>query len=65
MHVWEDALFEIRRENNRTMRYRAQELFLCICIQFAQDNGRDLSIKKYDNVFVDPLFYHLSTFHIR
>ena len=42
MFAFEDALVEICIENNRMMCRRARESLLRICIQFAQDNGRDL-----------------------
>ena len=54
MFAFEYALVEIRIENNQMICRRARESLLCICIQFAQDNGQDLLIAKYENILRIP-----------
>ena len=54
MFSFEDALVEICIENNQMMHHRACESLLCICIQFAQDNGQDLSMAEHENILRIP-----------
>ena len=54
MFSFEDALVEIRVENNQMMHHRACESLLHICIQFAQDNGQDLSMAEHENILRIP-----------
>ena len=54
MFAFGDALVEIHIENNRMICRRARESLLCICIQFAQDNGQDLLIPEYENILRIP-----------
>ena len=56
MFSFEDALVEIHVENNQMMHHRARESLLRIYIQFAQDNGQDLSMAEHENILRIPKY---------
>ena len=54
MFSFEDALVEIRVENNQMMHHRARESLLLICIQFTQDNGQICQWRSMKTFFPYP-----------